>query len=62
MSNYYYGMNKGQEYKDAVVGTSTNSTGIEIFVTGASFTEKIDVLRALEQLEDFIIKSNYPPA
>lgn len=59
---YYYGVNKGKNLDTAVVGTSTNTTDVEIVVNATNVTDKVALLVALEALEAFIVKSNYPPA
>lgn len=62
MANYYYGINKGQRQEDVVVGTSTNSTGMELFITGTSFLTREEALTALENIENFLLQNIYPPA
>lgn len=62
MANYYYGINKGKGKDTAVVGTSTNTTDIEIFVNGTNVTDKQSVLAAIENLEAFITEQGFPPA
>lgn len=59
---YYYGINKGENEYQAVVGTSTNSTDVEIVVNATNITTREALLVALEKLENFIIRQNYPPA
>lgn len=62
MANYYYGINRGQNEYQAVVSTSTNTTDIEIFVNGTNILSRESVLIAIEKLENFILRQNFPPA
>ena len=59
---YYYGINKGQNEYTAVVGTSTNSTDVEIVVNATNVTDRQALKVALENLMNFILRQNYPPA
>lgn len=59
---YYYGINKGQNEYTAVVGTSTNSTDVEIVVNQTNVTDRQALKVALENLMNFILRQNYPPA
>lgn len=59
---YYYGINKGANEYTAVVGTSTNSTDVEIVVNSTNVTDRQSLKVALENLLNFIIRSNWPPA
>jgi hypothetical protein len=61
VTNYFYGINQGQNEYQAVVGTSTNSTDIEVNVNGANVPDKQSVLLALEKLEEYIMRLNYTP-
>lgn len=59
---YYYGINKGENEYQAKVDTSTTSTDVEIVVNATNVTAREDLLLALEKLENFILRQNYPPA
>jgi hypothetical protein len=61
MASYYYGINQGANEYSAAVGTSTNSTEVELVVVD-TVTSKQAVITALEKLLNFVIRSNYPPA
>jgi hypothetical protein len=61
MVTYYYGINGGKGIDTAVVGTSTNSTGIEIVVDGTKVTDKQAVLNAVENLEAYITSQPFIP-
>ena len=61
MANAYYGINQGQSTYQAVVGSSTNSTDVEINVNLANVPAKEDLILALERLTDFIVRTNYTP-
>lgn len=62
MANYYYGINRGQNEYQAVFGTSTNSTDVEIFVNGANVPSREETLLALQNLEQFLLRQAFPPA
>lgn len=58
---YYYGINKGDnEYQAASSTTSTTSKDIEIVVNDTNVTDRQALLSALENLENFILRSNFP--
>ena len=59
---YYYGINKGASEATAAVGTSTNSTDVEIVVNATNVTDRQSLLISLERLVNFILQQNYPPA
>lgn len=59
---YYYGINKGQNEYQAVVATSTNSTDVEIVVNATNVTDRQSLKIALENLINYILRQNYPPA
>jgi len=62
MATFYYGLNKGQRQENVVVGTSTNSTDIEITINGTNVTSQQDALNAIENIENFIAQYKFPPA
>ena len=56
MSDYFIGLNRGQDKRSLVVGTSTNSTDMELRVTttaGKKLTKK-DAYLFIEILEQYI--------
>ena len=61
MTNYYIGINQGQNEYQAVVGTSTNSTDIEININGANVPDRQSVLIAMEKLEQYILRLPWTP-
>lgn len=61
MADYYYGINKGLNEYTATVGTSTQSTTIEVRVND-TVTTRQEVINALRSLENFLTRQNYPPA
>lgn len=61
MTNYYIGINQGQNEYQAVVGTSTNSTDIEININGANVPDRQSVLTAMEKLEQYILRLPWTP-
>ncbi len=62
MTTYYYGLNRGQRMEDVVVGTSTNSTDIELAVNGANIPAQGDAAALVEVLEGFLAQAKFPPA
>jgi hypothetical protein len=61
VTTYYYGINEGKNRDTAVVGTSTNSTDVEITVNGANVTDKQAAKIAIENLIDYIVQLGFPP-
>ncbi len=58
---YYYGINQGDnEYAAASSSSSTTSKDVEIVVNNANVTTREDLLLAIEKLENFIVRSNWP--
>jgi hypothetical protein len=59
----YYGINEGDnEYEAAVSTSATTSKEIEIVVNDTAFTDRASVLIAIDNLKNFILRQNYPPA
>lgn len=59
----YYGINEGDnEYEAAVSSSATTSKEIEIVVNDTAFTDRASVLIAIDNLKNFILRQNYPPA
>lgn len=58
---YYYGLNKGDSEFSAAVAGSTTGKEIEIVVNQTAVTDKQALKVALENLINFILKTNYPP-
>lgn len=59
----YYGINEGDnEYEAAVSSSSTTSKEVEIVVNDTAVTDRATLLIALENLRNFILRQNYPPA
>lgn len=57
----YYGINKGDnEYQAASSTTVSTSKDIEIVVNDTNVTDRQALLIALENLENFILRSNFP--
>lgn len=58
---FYYGLNKGDSEYAAVTSTSsTTSKEIEIVVNNTNVTTKQELLTALTNLYNFVLKNNYP--
>ena len=59
----WYGLNEGDNEYEAVVDTAaTTSKEIEIVVNDTAFTDRASVLIAIDNLKNFILRQNYPPA
>ena len=58
---YYYGVNAGDSEFASAVSASTTSKDVEIVVNQTNVTSKEQLLLALENLMNFIIKNGYPP-
>ena len=58
---YYYGLNAGDSEFSAAVSASTTSKDVEIVVNQTNVTSKEQLLLAIENLMNFIIKNGYPP-
>lgn len=58
---YYYGVNAGDSEYSAVVSSSTTSKDIEIVVNQTNVTSKAQLIVALENLLNFVVKNGYPP-
>ena len=58
---YYYGINKGDgEYSAASSTSSTTSKDVEIVVNNTNVTDRATLITALERLENFILRQNFP--
>lgn len=59
----YYGINRGDnEYEAALSSVSSTSKEVEIVVNDTNVPGRDDLLEALENLRNFILRNNYPPA
>lgn len=57
----YYGLNKGDnEYQAASSTSSTTSKDVEIVVNDTNVTTRQEMLVALQNLYNFILRSNWP--
>lgn len=58
---YYYGINQGDnEYAAASSTTATTSKDVEVVVNNTNVPSREDLLLALEKLENFILRQNWP--
>jgi hypothetical protein len=62
MAQVYYGVNRGKNFESAAVGTSTNSTDVEIRIDTSKVFTREEAYEAIEQLESFILQNVYPYA
>ena len=63
MAKFYYGTNRGGAgFTNFSVGTSTTGKEFEIVVDNASITDKATVVWLLEQIQEYVVTSNWPPA
>lgn len=60
MAQVYYGANLDQNIDTIVVGTSTNSTDVEVRVNTGNVSNRTDLLVALENLKNAILIQPYP--
>lgn len=59
----YYGINEGDnEYEAAVSTSATTSKEVEIVVNDTAVTDRTTLLVAIDNLKNFILRQNYPPA
>lgn len=59
--SYYYGVNNGDNEYAATSSTSgTTSKDVEIVVNTTNVTDRESLLIAIEKLENFILRSNWP--
>lgn len=57
----YYGLNKGDnEYQAASSTSSTTSKDVEIVVNDTNVTTRQEMLVAIQNLYNFILRSNWP--
>lgn len=61
MAQAYYGVNLGQGTYDVQVGSSTASTDIEVRVNEANVANRADLVKALEQIQDAIMRNPWQP-
>lgn len=58
---YYYGLNKGDnEYAAASSSASTTSKDVEIVVNNTNVTARQELLNAIDNLRNFVIRNNWP--
>jgi len=60
MASNYYGLNKGQNQTQVVVGTSTGSTDVELRVDMAKISSREDALVVLENIRNAFIQATFP--
>lgn len=59
--SYYYGINNGSnEYAAASSTSGTTSKDVEIVVNNTNVPDRESLLIAIEKLENFILRSNWP--
>jgi len=58
---YYYGINDGDnEYAAASSTSATTSKDVEIVVNNTNITTRQELIAALLNLQNFILRSNWP--
>lgn len=62
MASRYYGLNAGETDKDVVEGSSTGTKHIELVVTDAFWSNPRLVIEGLDQIKEYLIRANFPPA
>lgn len=59
--SYYYGINKGDnEYAAASSTSSSTSKDVEITVNNTNVTSRQELLTALQNLYNFVLRSQWP--
>lgn len=62
MAQAYYGLDRGENEFDVTVGSSsTATTDVEVRVDIASSITKAEVLQALDNIRNAILKGNWTP-
>lgn len=57
----YYGLNKGDnEYQAASSTASSTSKDVEIVVNDTNVTDRQSIIAAIDNLKNFILRSNFP--
>ena len=63
MANRYWGLDRGEHKVDVTEGSSsTATTDVEVRYDIASSMDKSEVLIALEEIKNYIIENQWPPA
>lgn len=62
MADRFYGVNRGEHAEDLSEGAATSGKDVEVRFDLSAGMEKSEVLIALEEIKNYIIKGNYPPA
>ena len=58
---YYYGINDGDnEYAAASSTSATTSKDVEIVVNNTNITTRQELINAILNLQNFILRSNWP--
>jgi len=60
MATVYYGVNRGGHDEDVAIATSTTSKNVELVVNEGVVLSRVELLEALQAIENAIIKQNYP--
>lgn len=62
MASRFYGLNRGQTEFQVTEGSATGSTDVEVRVDLTKSLDKNDVLVKLQEICNWILKGNWPPA
>jgi hypothetical protein len=62
MARRFYGINKGQDYTKVAEASSTGSQNVEVNVDLAVPQDKGAILLQLDQIKQYILSHNWPPA
>lgn len=62
MADRIYGLDRGQHEFDVSEGSVSPAKGVEVVVDLAVSLQKSEVLQLLDQIKNYIIKGNWPPA
>jgi hypothetical protein len=62
MATYFYGINNGDDEYEAVVSATTTGKDVEVVVNSSvNVPSRQELLLAIENLENFILRQNYAP-
>lgn len=62
MASRYFGIEKGEKFTSITEDSSTTGKTIEVVVDLADGASREQVLVGLENLKNYILQSNWPPA
>jgi len=61
MADFYYGIDKGASTYEVTAGIADQNKTVQVKVKVQPGVERSQVLVALEQLQDYILRTSWPP-